>query len=467
MKNIILLISDTFRYDNLFERAKRPVRTPMLDAFAKERATEIAGFFTGSFPTIPHRTDVTTARVGWPWYGWQDLALSSKNAWPKLLRDKGYATQLICDCPHLFNARFQQTFMAAFQTRGQEGDCPLLHLNDPIKEVMPPEKTRPGASIADQLPDQHRWTNRYYQCEEDTFCYRTSKTAVRWLEENYKANPFFLWVDFFDPHEPWDPPEYLVRRYQEEYDGAAMIHPNYGRSSDYTEEELRNLWAHYAAEAELVDRSLGRIIQKLEDLQLWDDSVVVMTSDHGFSIGEHERTGKSNINAGDDRYWPIYPEVNHVPFLIAGAGVPKGACRDIIAQPADIQPTVNELAGVAVEPPDAFHGKSFAGAVQGKTETHRDSAITSGSMNWKADGVRECACTPFLTAGKWGYVPVGPDGTPQLFNLQTDPLAEKNIAADHPGQITEMQSVFLSHLEELGDTEEVQAFWKNVFASKG
>ena len=67
MKNIILLISDTFRHDNLFDRAERPVRTPELDRFATTRATEVTGFYAGSYPTIPHRTDLTSGRVGWPW----------------------------------------------------------------------------------------------------------------------------------------------------------------------------------------------------------------------------------------------------------------------------------------------------------------------------------------------------------------------------------------------------------------
>ncbi len=131
-KNIVLLITDTFRYDNLFDRAARPVRTPHLDAFAAGRAAEIGHFYAGSFPTIPHRTDLITGRIGWPWYPWQPLPKSSANAWPRMLRQAGYATQLICDCPHLFNCGFQHAFMAAFQTRGQEGDTPLLHLNDDL-----------------------------------------------------------------------------------------------------------------------------------------------------------------------------------------------------------------------------------------------------------------------------------------------------------------------------------------------
>ena len=142
MKNIILLISDTYRYDNLFDRAERPVRTPELDRFATTRATEVTGFYTGSFPTIPHRTDLTTGTLGWPHYGWQALAKSGPNHLPALLGKQGYKTQLICDCPHLFGAGFNSGFHAAVQTRGQEGDVHWLHLNDPIQTVMPHEKTR-------------------------------------------------------------------------------------------------------------------------------------------------------------------------------------------------------------------------------------------------------------------------------------------------------------------------------------
>ena len=235
MRNIILLITDTFRYDNLGQRARRPVRTPELDCFAAERATEIGGFYAGSFPTIPHRTDLATATLGWPHYGWQPIDLSSPNHIARLLRGAGtgsgpsYVSQLICDCPHLFNARFQPAFDAAFQHRGQEADRPLLHLNDPIQRVLPLDKTRTHPMFQGHtLADMHRWVNRYPGSELDTFPAKTGSTAIRWLEENCQGGPFFLWVDLFDPHEPWDPPEYMVRRYDPEYRGTPMIHPNYG-----------------------------------------------------------------------------------------------------------------------------------------------------------------------------------------------------------------------------------------------
>ncbi|MBI4559350.1 MAG: sulfatase [Candidatus Hydrogenedentes bacterium] len=466
MKNIVLLITDTFRYDNLGERARRVVRTPELDRFAATRATEIRGFAMGSFPTIPHRTDLATGRLGWPHYGWQPIDESSPNHLARMLGEAGYVTQLICDCPHLFPARFDRAFDAAFQHRGQEFDRPLLHLNDPIERVQPAKKTRSEPTFrGERLPNIHRWTNRYYRLESETFAMRTAATAQRWLEENYKVGPFFLWADFFDPHEPWDPPEYLVRRHDPDYDGPPMLHPNYGAASEYTPEELRNLWAHYAAESELVDRALGRVLQKMDDLQLWDDTIVVVLSDHGMSLGEHDRCGKSNLSKRDKRFWPAYPEISHSLFLIAGGEVPCGQSLDLIAQPMDIAPTLCELANVKVRPPVPFQGKSFAVAVIDGLSGHRDCAVTGEYYRSNRSTVPGRGTTPFLVTGKWGYAPVGANGKPELYALNKDPLAEENVAGKHPRMIEQMQRFFIEYLKEHEAPDCVITRWSQV-ASK-
>ena len=464
MKNIILIITDTFRYDNLGQRAPRPVNTPELDRFAAERATAIEKFYAGSFPTIPHRTDVASGVLGWPHYGWQPIDLSGPNHVASLLRQAGYVSQLICDCPHLFNARFQHQFDAAFQHRGQEGDKPLLHLNDRIQTVMPLEKTRVSPSFRDHpLVDVHRWTNRYPQYEGETFPAKTASTVIRWLEENSRSGPFFLWVDFFDPHEPWDPPEYLVRRYDPDYAGLPMLHPNYGPSSAYTPEELRNLWAHYAAESELADRWIGRVLQKIDDLQLWADSIVVVTSDHGTSLGEHGRTGKSNVHDQDERCWPIYPEIGHVPFLVAGGDIPRGQSLALIAQPIDILPTVCDLAGVVIEPEQPLEGLSFADAILNGTlpddthPRHREYAVSGHHL--AEQGALNRAVTPFLVTDRWGYAPVGAWGKPELYDLSVDPLAATNLVKDS-NLLIDLHELFIAHLSAHQASEEFLSLWK-------
>lgn len=435
--NILIINSDTYRYDNLFDWAAVPVETPSLDAFS-ERAVSMSRFYAGSFPTIPERTDLISGRYAWPWVPWQYLL--AENVMPQILNQHGYVTQLICDCPHLFNFGFNRVFNAAVQVRGQEGDTFSLHMNDPIESVMPREKTRTGHHFQDRiLVDIHRWTNRYWTCEEDTFPPRTAGKVVRWLEENDSFRPWMLWVDFFDPHEPWDPPEYMVRKYNPGYDGAPMMHPNYGRAQDYTPAELRNLRAHYCAEAELVDRWVGRIFQKLDDLDLWDNTVVIFTTDHGMSLGEHARTGKSNISDGDDRRWPLYPEIAHIPFLIAAPGVTGGRTVDMLAQPADIFPTLIELNGLDVTPTAPFHGRSFAASLQGRAQDPiHDVAICGCFLRAEDGNVSDKASTPVAYTERWAYVPIGPDGQPELYDLDADPYAEANVIGEHPEVASEM-----------------------------
>ena len=446
--NIIIVNSDTYRYDNLFDRAAVPVATPNLDAFS-ERAVSMSNFYTGSFPTIPERTDLISGRFGWPWIPWQQLA--EENIMPQLLNKEGYVTQLICDCPHLFNFGFNRAFNGAYQVRGQEGDMPFLHMNDPIEPIMAREKTRAGHHFQDHvLVDLHRWTNRYYRCEEDTFPYRTSAHVARWLEENDDFRPFLLWVDFFDPHEPWDPPEYMVRKYNPGYTGAPMLHPNYGHASDYSPDELRNLRAHYCAEAELIDRWVGRILQKVDDLALWDSTIVIFTTDHGMSLGEHDRTGKSNINDRDERRWPLYPELAHIPFLIAAPGLRGGTTVDLLAQPADILPTLLELNGLQVTPPVPFHGRSFASGLRGEAQPAiRDWAICGSFLRNQDGEVPSTANTPVVYTQKWAYAPIGQEGTAELFDLETDPYAETNVIADQAEVGADMRAKLIAWLHEI------------------
>jgi arylsulfatase A-like enzyme len=459
--NIFLLISDTFRYDNLFDRSKvMPVHTPNLDAFS-ERAVSLSQMYISSFPTIPHRTDLTSGRHTWLQHPWADRTVTTENHLPIVLGKQGYITQLICDCPHLFNSRFNEGFTAAEHIRGQEGDVYFTRMNHEIPTVMPETKTRQDDIIdGHNLPDLHTWTAMRNYREIDRFAPRTATRAMEWLEENYQRKDLFLWVDFFDPHEPFDPPEYMVRKYDPTYKGTPMIHPNYGRSSDYTKAELKNIRAHYAAEAQLVDRWVGRVLEKIDDLDLWDDSIVIFTADHGMSFGEHGRVGKTNINPRDDRYWPLYPEVAHVPFMVAAPGLKGGREVAGLTQPVDIVPTILDLAGLSrkAKTPEPMHGQSFAPLLRGtKSATGRD-FVVSGSLplpdEFEPDQLCRFIATPVLYTDKYAYVPFGPKLKPELFDMKRDPGCTRNIAGQKPAVAKRLHKQFLTFLTDNNMKEE-------------
>ena len=389
--NIIVLITDTFRRDNLGTRAVRPVRTPALDRFAAERATELTGLTMSSFPTIPHRTDFASGRVGWPHYGWQPISHSTPNHIASLLAERGYFTQLICDCPHLFKSGFQVGFHGSYQHRGQEGDLTLLHMNDPIREAMPRAKTRLSPeTLGGTLIDLHMWLNDI-RAEADTFCAQTAQTTATWLERNYQAGPFFPVGGLLRSARAVGPARVpgaaLRSRLRRSADAAPQLRPRRPLHRGRTAQPVGALRGRVGAG----DRHIGRVLEKIDDLDLWRNSLVVVMADHGMAVGEHNCCGKSNITDDDGRFWPLYPVLSDELCLIAGnaqAGpVPAGAQLDLRAQPFDLLPTLSELAGVEIAPPQPLQGRSFANQVMTGGGSLREHVITAAHA-------RPAAATP-------------------------------------------------------------------------
>ena len=452
--NIILIISDTFRYDNLFSQVEIPVRTPHLDVFAG-RAVSASRMYSGSFPTIPHRTDLLSGRHTWPWHPWHPVQKSTKNFMPQIFKEYGgHVTQLLGDCPMLMGAGFKWIFDAVHIIRGQETDLHYLRMNEKIEQVMPPEKTRVDKELFQDrnLVDLIFWQNSHWRYEEDRFSAQTAGLTTRWLEDNYRHHPFFLWVDFFDPHEANMAPDYMVRRYDPDYADPPMPHSNYGKASDLSPAQQKNMRAQYWAEVELVDRAVGRILEKIDDCGLWDKTIVIFTSDHGTLLGERNRFGKSNRNPRDDRNWPICEKIAHIPFLIAAPGLKGGSTINALLQPADILATLIDLAGLDVKPEEAFHGKSFAPMLRGKTQKRlRDFAV---SASYRRNDYPEKTETPVLRTDKWAYAPIGSEGKRELYDIEADPVMETNVAAAHTKVVEELDGILFAWLREIGAPSE-------------
>ena len=454
--NIIVLVSDTFRYDYLGCNGNRWIGTEELDRFAR-RAVCFDRHYLSSFPTIPNRTDLFTGRFSFPFHGWQPLDRQVP-VMSSLFGDAGYQSQLICDTPHLMGRghHFDRGFTGACWIRGQEGDRPLLKGNLPPRLRVPVDgKTRVDPHMRDtkwgNLATLHTQTNRDWAWEEDRFCVQTARTASRWLEENWDAPPFLLWVDFFDVHEPWDPPEYLVARYDRSgYDGPPMIHPNYGPASAYSKKELANLAAHYAAELFLVNKWVGHVLRKIEELSLFDDTIVVFTSDHGMFLGEHNRTGKSNIHPQDKRIWPLYRELTHIPLMIAAPGVEGGRRVGEITQSVDLLPTLLDIARVG-SGELVMHGHSLrpllgAGGGKGKVAWPRKYAFSSTFL--RNGG-------PTVTDRRWTFVAYGEKGgRPELYDMKEDPAQRRNVIRRHPTVARRMARALRGFLQELETPEE-------------
>lgn len=454
--NIILIVSDTFRRDHLGAYGNREIHTPFLDRLAAESVVFDYNM-VGSFPTMPARGDFLTSRFSYTYMGWDPLPQDVPTL-PQLLSDAGYLTMGVVDVPFFVRGgfRYDRGFDDFIWVRGQ-GDV-----------------SRPY----ERLDARSTWTS-----EHDRMAPRTMAEAERWLERRHgHDDPFFLYVDTWDPHEPWDAPANYTALYEEGFDGGKVPWPRYGdwREAGMTEAEVRLAHAGYCGEITMVDRWIGWLLSKLDVLGLRDDTYVVFASDHGFYFGEHGYLGKGDwdepeVDAGLTReqveqnadfletltWSPLFQELTRVPLLVRGPGlIPTRTAAMTTA--ADIGPTILELAGVA--PDSAMHGLSFAPVLQGEQAEHRDFVISSWPLNFAAGSLtaaidskmRRVQTSMPLTVSTRSHSLLlsGPDVPPRFHAIEEDPGEHRDVLDEQRDLAADLAQKALDYLEECGTAAE-------------
>jgi len=265
---------------------------------------------------------------------------------PRTLTDAGYCAQLINDTPHLINGghNFDWPFNAWTFIRGAEVDRPWIDSTTEWPENWKPD---PVFDFIEDDPRKHRMvatyarSNRKRKKDEEWNAARVFLTASQWLRQNASRDKFFLWVDCFDPHEPWDVPPEFARMYVDSpgYDGRIDPREIAGkRHQNMPEEAQRRIKAHYAGKVSWVDRWLGVLLDTLDEAGLTKNTAVIFTSDHGTNLYERGKFGKG---------YPVREQEGHTPFMVR---VPEGDSgrSSIIVQPQDVFATVMSMVGLDV-----------------------------------------------------------------------------------------------------------------------
>lgn len=478
--NIILIVSDTFRYDLLHRRFQVKdgvvANLDRVERFSLD-SIEFTRAYHASFPTVPNRADLLTGRYTFTYFDWAPLPRDWVTL-PIILRKAGYTCMMIADTPHILKDgyNFDRGFDGWIWIRGQEND---RYKTSPLDVKLPcsPWKLR---SVETTI--QHIRNNYGRRYEEDWIPAKTALEAVRWLEENYNRR-FFLYVDFFDPHEPWDPPRWYVDMYDPGYDGEEVIYPAYGPCGYLTDKELTHIRAMYAGEATLVDRWVGFLLDKIDELGLLDDTTIIFTSDHGFYLGEHNLIGKSIIMGGYHGLAPLYEEVAHIPLVIRFAdklGLDGGVKIDALVQTPDITATILELAGIEGKSYMDIQGESLLPIVRGERRVIRDIAVSTPSL---IKGVR-AGLRVTITTDRWSLI-LAPregicveeaeitfivDGEPrvlkpfgrvdtELYDLRADPRQSVNVLSEEMDVAVDIHRKFIEFLSKLGASIEVIKPW--------
>ncbi len=453
--NILVILADTFRRDHLGCYGNPIVRTPHLDRFASSSVV-FDHHLISSFPTMPARADILTGTLSCTFMGWEPLPQHLMTL-PGLLSRAGYTTMGVVDTPFFVRDGFgyDRGFDDFVWVRGQGDD------------------TRPR-----ERSDARAW----WRSEEDRMVARTMTEAERWLERHYDE-PFFLYVDTWDPHEPWDAPAYYSALYHRGYAGQE-IYPSYGRwgEAGLTEDDVELAHATYCGEATMVDFWVGRLLAKLDALGLAEHTAVFFLSDHGFYFGEHGYFGKAEwvhepwAIIPDDAVlpewlpeswlltvgWsPLYREITNVPLIARVPGLQPGRRRAMTTAP-DVAPTILELAGVEV--PASLRGESFLDVLLGDRDEHRPFVVSSWPLYF-AEGAfttavdsrpRRIASHMPITATtrELSLVFGGPEDEPELYDLETDPREKRNVWGSRRDEGSALMRDAISHLEQQGTPEQ-------------
>jgi arylsulfatase A-like enzyme len=435
--NIIVVCSDTFRYDHLGFVKRQPVATPNLDRLARESA-HFEDFWLCSFPTLVNRIEVFSGRTTFPLMDWGPQPFHFP-VLAEIFKHHGFTTGLVADNPHLMNDGFGfgRGFDFVKDVPGQAHDefqpasTPMIPLPC-AEEKLEPEPRR---------LERYRRNAHWYQQQGTNPTEQVFREAMQWLDR--QEEKFFLWIDSFDPHEPWDAKKLFRDQYPRNEAGEDVIWPHAGKADRYSDADLENIRSLYKAEVTQTDHWIGELLDHLEKEKLLDDTIVVFCSDHGYYFGEHGLLGKP-LRQKLGIPIPIYEELGHLPLLLRHPqGIAAGKTIPGICQPVDLIATILELAGI---PKISWqHGVSLVPRLNGQRDGRK---FAVGGCHPRGGKV---SCLSVWT-DEWClvYSPIAGLENSELFHRLSDPTNVKNILAENRGVAQEHFHLLCGWLDGLG-----------------
>lgn len=395
VRNILWICTDQQRWDTLGAYGNTFVHTPNLDKLANEgilfeRAycnNPVCGpsrssFLTGLYPTAS----------GVPWNGYNMPDEMLPNLLTHRLGPPGYNCGLSGKLHIRGDGKNTATIESGFDHGYDEfnwspcgypvnwAGCQYQHwLKD--KGVVPEVKDHPES--------KHVQLNVAPEHHQTTWCAQRAITFMQAMADVQPEQPWLFSCNIFDPHNPTDPPEEMIQRYYNMLDDIPL--PNYSegeldnkplwqqehhanankrmpphplRFDDLSEHEHKLYRAGYYAMIDLIDQQVGRILQTLEETGQRDNTLVIFTSDHGESLGDHGLYWK--------QYW-CYEESVRVPLIMSWPGMkPQTRRVSNFAELVDIVPTIYDAIGI--EKPEWLHGHSWWPFMNGGEPVERDFA---------------------------------------------------------------------------------------------
>ena len=384
----IVVMYDTLNRRTLPNYGCTEVRLPNFERLGREAVT-FDNCYAGSLPCMPARRDLQTGRLNFLHRGWGPIE-PFDDCVPEILRSAGVYTHLVSDHDHYWEdggATYHTRYSSWEIARGQE--------NDTWKgDLGPYEDTHSfgtdGRPAIGKARRQNAVNREYIRRQGFTPQTSVFDMGLDFIRNNHGHDNWFLQIETFDPHEPFDAPE----ADQEEL-GVADFPFDWPAYAPVRENEafVGQVRKKYLALLKSCDRSLGRVMAMMDEYDMWKDTMLIVNTDHGFLLGEHDWWAKNVM--------PMYNEIAHTPLFIWDPRTGhRNERRAALVQTIDLAPTLLQFFGLDV--PGDMTGHDLAPVLERDAKV-RDYALFGmfgGHVN--------------ITDGEYVYMraPVRADNTP-------------------------------------------------------
>lgn len=361
-----MIMYDSLRRDMLPMYGEDGVDLPNFKRLAEHTVT-FDRSYVGSLPCMPARRELHTGRLNFMHRSWGPLE-PFDDSMPEILKHAGIHSHLATDHYHYIQdggATYHGRYSTWACYRGQEsdawiGDC-TPHGGEMAPQVSCNSNTvEPIRQIRKKAGWQNLANRARRQSVADYSQVQTVEDGLDFIRRNVAFDNWFLQVEMFDPHEPFDSPEEIQRKWFDPDMPGARDWPSYTKVSR-EEDDVESMRKKYKALLEFCDQSLGRMLDAMDELDLWKDTLLIVNTDHGFFLGEHEWWGKGMM--------PDYEELTHTPlFVWDPVSQGKGIHSDALVQTIDLAPTVLDYFGLKI--PGNMTGLSLLGHLREGKEMH-------------------------------------------------------------------------------------------------
>jgi len=438
-KNVLLITIDSLRADHVSCLGYYRKTTPFIDNLAKtgflfteaiangsQTPTSVPALLTSSYPSM---------------YGYSLHLSKSKTPIAEVLRASGYHTAAFHSNPYLSKYygydRGFDTFQDFIFFKQDNRDMMERIKSLLIKRANPPFFIRRAYGLLSQVLNLKPLKAPWLRAE------LINQRAVSWLRKH--TDNFFLWMHYMDVHWPYQPPSEYLHQLKIEVIGKSQIIKLGKRMNRHhlddvepvSDRELKEMIDLYDGEIRYTDNAVSSLLMELEKLGIYDDTLIIITSDHGDEFNEHSQLG---------HLAKLYDELIRVPLVIKWPGSDGDVTIDQQVQLLDIAPTILEFSGI--DKPANFLGTSLLSLMKGKTTSV---GVVSETVHkyWELlkDGKGKRLTSYSYRTEEWKYISDEENQRGELYNLQNDPEEKRNLVDKEPEKEAEFRSRIMKHIQ--------------------